>query len=289
MTANSKGTGIGCGVEPVLHRRLGSGDCGGGVSSAIRREDEQICFGWQECGTNEKALRPEPEGLHTPQSVRRLARLGSRFRAGHWWCISFRAAEPAHGVRANAPEDAALRGLGLFGLAVLALVLRTDEQAIDEDVIALVEGFRDRLTKAVENHDAVPLRLGLPFVFRVFPRLLRCDGQNREVRSVAADLPLLRIFSEEADELNVIEIHFVSPFLPHFLGAAKGGEDAAPKASGCIPGGTRTNQREEPGKQKTRRCRAQELTRSRAQGKERQNRSMVRITRSAWQISSVRF
>ena len=85
-TRTAKETGIGCGVEPVLYRRRRLGVSGGGVSSAIRREADQICFGWQECGTNEKALRPQPEGLDTPQSVQRLARLGSRFRAGHWWC-----------------------------------------------------------------------------------------------------------------------------------------------------------------------------------------------------------
>ena len=45
------------------------------------------------------------------------------------------------------------------------------------------------------------------------------DGQNREVRSVAADLPLLRIFSEEADELDVIQIHVCfSFFCPISLG-----------------------------------------------------------------------
>ncbi len=43
--------------------------------------------------------------------------------------------------------------------------------------------------------------------------------------------------------------------------------DTAPKASGCILGGTQEFQREEPGKQRPRSCRAQELSRSRAQGK----------------------
>jgi len=96
---------------------------------------------------------------------------------------------------------------------------------------------RDGLAEAVESHDAVPLGFGLPLFVRVFPRLLGRDGQDGEVRSVAADLPFLRIFSEETDELTVIQIHFVSPFLPHFLGAPKGEVDTAPKASGCILGG----------------------------------------------------
>ena len=73
----------------------------------------------------------------------------------------------------------------------------------------------------------------------VFPRLLRGDGKNGEVGTVAADLPLFRVLSEEADELDVIEIHDVFLlFLPHFLGAPEGGVDTAPKASGCILGGT---------------------------------------------------
>ena len=164
----------------------------------------------------------------------------------------FRAAEPAHGVRANAPEDADLGGLGLLGLAVLVLVFRTNEQAVHEDMVALVERVGDGLAEAVECHDAVPLGFGLPLVVRVLPRLLRGDGQHGEIRAVAADLPLLRVFPEEADELDVIEIHdLILPFLPHFLGAPEGGVDTAPKASGCILGGTQRIYREEPGKQKT--------------------------------------
>jgi hypothetical protein len=165
-----------------------------------------------------------------------------------------------------------LRGLGLLRrLAVLALELRAYEQAVHENVVALVERVRNRFAEAVEGHDAVPLGFGLPLVVRVLPRLLRGDGQHSEIRAVAADLPLLRVFPEEADELDVIEIHdLILPFLPHFLGAPKGGVDTAPKASGCVLGGNQEIYREEPGKQKTRSCRAQELSRSRAQGKERQ-------------------
>src|SRR5579863_7380093 len=42
------------GRNRCLYRRRGLGGGGGGVSSAIRREHDQICFGWQECGTKEK-------------------------------------------------------------------------------------------------------------------------------------------------------------------------------------------------------------------------------------------
>src|SRR5216683_8264127 len=49
-------------------------------------------------------------------------------------------------------------------------------------------------------------------------------------------------------------------------------EAAAPKASGCFMGGT-CAVREEPGKQKPRSCRAQELARSSAQENARQEKS----------------
>jgi hypothetical protein len=51
----------------------------------------------------------------------------------------------------------------------------------------------------------VPLGSGLPLVIRVLPRLPGGDGQQGEIRAVAADLPLLRVFREEADELDVID------------------------------------------------------------------------------------
>jgi hypothetical protein len=51
----------------------------------------------------------------------------------------------------------------------------------------------------------MPFGFGLPLVVRGFPRLLGGDGQHGEIRTVAADLPLLRVFPEEADELDVID------------------------------------------------------------------------------------
>src|SRR6267142_3094088 len=63
-----------------------------------------------------------------------------------------------------------------------------------------------------------------------------------------------------------------SPFsCPIFLGH-KRREAAAPKASGCFMGGT-CAVREEPGKQKPRSCRAQELARSCAQENARQKKA----------------
>ncbi len=68
-----------------------------------------------------------------------------------------------------------------------------------------MERFRDGLAEAIERYDAVPLGSGLPLVVRALPRLLRRDGQHGEIRAVAADLPLLRVLAEEADELDVID------------------------------------------------------------------------------------
>jgi hypothetical protein len=77
-TSEQQGTSIGCGNEPVsvLHRR--SIASRGGVSSAIQRTGERICFSWPESGTNQKALRLEPEGFSYPRSVPRVACLGAR-------------------------------------------------------------------------------------------------------------------------------------------------------------------------------------------------------------------
>src|SRR6266850_5875666 len=60
-------------------------------------------------------------------------------------------------------------------------------------------------------------------------------------------------------------------FLAPFSWGTQKREAAAPKASGCFMGGTCAVQ-EEPGKQKPRSCRAQELARSSAQENERQKK-----------------
>jgi hypothetical protein len=139
-----------------------------------------------------------------PVSERSVFRswLRSRRLRGHF---RFRAAQPPDGIGADAPEDGDLRGLGLLRLAVLVLVFRADELSVNQDMVALVERVRDGLAEAIKRHDAVPLGSGLPLFVRVLPRLLRGDGQHGEIRAVAADLPLLRVFAEEADELDVID------------------------------------------------------------------------------------
>jgi len=153
----------------------------------------------------QKALRPRPEGSRIqPISKRNVFRRRLRCRS---LCrrFRFRPAQPPDGIRAHAPEDSELRRLRFLGLSVLALVLRADELSVNEDMVALVERARDGLAEAVERNDAMPFGFRLPLVVRVLPRLLRGDGQHGEIRAVAADLPLLRVLAEEADELDVID------------------------------------------------------------------------------------
>ena len=197
----------------------GHGSPARSASSIFQRAGGEVSCSWQECRTKKKALRPKPEGLRAPLSERRAGGLGSGFRAGRRGDFRFGPAEPAHGVGAHAPEDGDLRGLSLLGLAVLALVLGADKLSVNKDMVAFVQRVRDGLAEAVEDDDAVPLSSGLPLVVRVLPRLLRGDGQHGEIRAVAADLPLLRVLAEEADELDVIEIHdLFLHFCPTSLG-----------------------------------------------------------------------
>ncbi len=63
-------------------------------------------------------------------------------------------------------------------------------------------------------------------------------------------------------------------FLAPFSWGTQKREAAAPKASGCFMGGT-CAVREEPGKQKPRSCRAQELARSSAQENARQKKDSL--------------
>lgn len=67
------------------------------------------------------------------------------------WHFRFRAAQPPHGVGANAPEDGELRPLRFLGLSVLALVLRANELSVNEDMVAIVERVRDGLAEAIER------------------------------------------------------------------------------------------------------------------------------------------
>ncbi|SRR5713101_6263339 len=67
-------------------------------------------------------------------------------------------------------------------------------------------------------------------------------------------------------------------FLAPFSWGTQKREAAAPKASGCFMGGTCVV-REEPGKQKPRSCRAQELARSSARENEWRKKIIYRIQR----------
>ena len=70
-------------------------------------------------------------------------------------------------------------------------------------------------------------------------------------------------------------------FLAPFSWGTEKREAAAPKASGCFMGGTCVI-REEPGKQKPRSCRAQELARSSARENEWQKKSGLPNSEGSW-------
>jgi len=55
------------------------------------------------------------------------------------WPFGLSPAEPRHGVRAYALENADLGGFGLLGLAVLVLIFRTNDPAVHDDMVALVK------------------------------------------------------------------------------------------------------------------------------------------------------
>src|SRR5712664_2963440 len=73
----------------------------------------------------------------------------------------------------------------------------------------------------------------------------------------------------------------VSPFLAPFSRGTQKREAAAPKVSGCFMGGT-CAVREEPGKQKPRGCRAQELARSSAKETAWQKKGRLTELSESW-------
>ena len=76
--------------------------------------------------------------------------------------------------------------------------------------------------------------------------------------------------------------HFVFPlFLPHFLGAPER-EGFCSQSKRLHSGREPIQFREEPGKQRTRSCRAQELARSSAQENERQKKHSVSDSVAVW-------
>jgi hypothetical protein len=52
-------------------------------------------------------------------------------------------------------------------------------------------------------------------------------------------LAALGVFADETDEMDCIQIHEIFSFSARCDGVTKGGVDTAPKARGCILGGTR--------------------------------------------------
>jgi len=123
-------------------------------------------------GMQDKKKRPSSRGrraeLHCA-SKWRVASFGAALRRRrNGWRFRLRPAQSPDGVGANAPEHGDLRGLGLLGLAILALVLRANELSVNEDMVALVESVRAGFAEAIESDDAVPLGFGLPLVQSVY-------------------------------------------------------------------------------------------------------------------------
>jgi hypothetical protein len=121
--STTKQTDIGFGEEPALNHRSPKGKAEEAYPLQFSSRDVKFVFSGRNAGQKEKALRPKPEGSLASLSEGRFARFGScvgvRRRS---WGFRLSAAEPAHGIRTHAPEDRELRGLGLLGLAILALV-----------------------------------------------------------------------------------------------------------------------------------------------------------------------
>ncbi len=184
------------------------------------------------------------------------------------------AIELADDVGANAPERL-LVGLRFLAFAVSAFVRCADETALDEHVRPFFDRRCDVFGQPrAENANAMPLGFRGPFVVCVFPRPLCGDGKNGELRTVVVPrLTLFRVCADKPDDRYLVEVrHFLNLlFLAPFSWGTQKREAAAPKARGCFVGGP-CDVREEPGKQKPRSCRAQELARSCAQENVRQKK-----------------
>jgi hypothetical protein len=129
----------------------------------------------------------------------------------------------------------------------------------------------------------VPLGLRDPFVFGVFPGTLRGDGKDGELRAVALGLALFGIDSDETNDCYGIEVHvFLLFFCPIFLRHPKRGLLLPRRAAAFREGPVDVG--EEPGKQKTRSCRAQEFARSRAQEREWQKKVVYRTEQESCEV-----
>jgi len=104
-------------------------------------------------------------------------------------------------------------------------------------MVAFLDAVENGLGHArAKNRDAMSLDFRDPFIFCIFPRALRGDGKNGEIRAVVPRLTLLRVGSNESDDRYRVGHGNVSFFCPIFLGHPKA-RAAASKASGCFMGG----------------------------------------------------
>lgn len=119
-------------------------------------------------------------------------------RSGTGWII--RPVQFADGVSAHAPESL-FHDSGFSGLAVLAFVGAADETALDVNVIAAFQAG-GQFPCDVPSDNAVPFRAALPSTLGVLPGTLGGDGKYRVGSFAALALAALRVFADEADDLD---------------------------------------------------------------------------------------
>ena len=111
------------------------------------------------------------------------------------------AIELAHDIGTNAPEGL-LVGLRFLAFAVSSFVRGAHEAALDEHVRTFLDRRGDVFGEPRTEHaNAMSFGLRGPLVVGVFPRPLRRDGKNGELRTVVVPrLTLLWVGSNEADD-----------------------------------------------------------------------------------------
>ena len=146
------------------------------------------------------------------------------------------------------------------------------ERAFDVDVIAFAQLRRGVLAEAVPGDDAMPLRLGVPFFVGTLPGPLSRQRKNRVFAVCRSNGLVLRVLAEITDEMNYCFGTFCFSVSALVIGAPGSEWILLPRRAAAFWEGHKKSSMvfqkicwEEPEKQKTRSCRAQELSRSRAQ------------------------
>jgi hypothetical protein len=179
--------------------------------------------------------------------------------------------DPADGIRLHL-RQLERHGDPALAFAEVLLVGAAHEGAFDVDVVAFRQLCRGVFAETLPSDNSVPLRLGVSFFVCILPGSLSRERQNRVFAIRRSNGLLLRVLAEITDEMNSVLVHFVSPFLPLELGHTESERMLLPKRASAFWEGHEKSSAEfrkicweEPEKQKTRSCRAQELSRSSAQ------------------------